>query len=68
MGELNITINDLGACTCGRRVPMIFEVQEKKKVKGGWFISCAACGHKTETHVELLDAADEWGLKESDED
>jgi hypothetical protein len=63
MGELNITITDLDHCTvCGATVPMIFE--EKK----GWWVSCGfrKCTHRTKVHKELLDAADQWGLKSED--
>lgn len=60
MGELGITINDLSECPeCGHRNPMMFENE-----KTGWWISCGfgKCGHQTEHHKELLDAASEWGL------
>ena len=60
MGELGITINDLGECTeCARRVPMIFHDE-----KQGYNIACGyrKCEHKTKHHDEILDAADEWGL------
>ena len=60
MGELGITITDLGQCKeCGFTVPMMFEEE-----KTGWFIACGhrKCEHKTEHHIELLDAADAWGL------
>ena len=61
MGELGITIRDLTPCSkCGHSIPLIFENE-----KTGWYITCAypVCGHATKTHTELLEAADEWGLK-----
>ena len=65
MGELGITITDLGRCpSCGMHNPMIFEDEKR-----GWFVSCGyrRCGHKTKNHKELLDAADEWGLQSADD-
>ena len=64
MGELNISITDLSGCTsCGSHTPMIFQDKNDK-----WFVSCGRkiqCGTETKHHKELLDAASEWGLKES---
>jgi hypothetical protein len=60
MGELGITITDLGACPrCDQQTPMIFE-----DAKSGWYITCwnGQCQKKTKHHAELLDAADEWGI------
>lgn len=64
MGELGIGIDDLVGCSvCGSVQVQIFAV------KKGWFVCCAKthkCKNKTKVHAELLDAADEWGLKPSD--
>lgn len=62
MGELEITICDLGICqSCGHDQAMIFKTSKEK-----WWVACGfgKCEHKTKEHVELLDAASEWGLKE----
>lgn len=62
MGELNISVTDLGPCkSCGSHTPLIF-VDKKEQ----WYVSCGRkiqCGTETKHHAELLDAADEWGLK-----
>lgn len=65
MGDLGITINDLGACpACTFNNPMIFQREKSQK----WWVSCGhrRCEHTTKEHIELLDAADEWGLKASE--
>ena len=63
MGEEHgVTITDLAPCPeCGGGQQLIFQSAKEK-----WWVSCGynKCGHKTKEHVELLDAADEWGLKE----
>lgn len=65
MGELGITINDLGPCPeCAGNHTMIFQDRKNEK----WYVACGyhtKCGHRTKSHKELLDAADEWGLKEN---
>lgn len=61
MGELGISITDLAPCpNCKHQIPMIF--QDEKR---GWNVVCSyhGCGHKTKYHLDLLDAADQWGLK-----
>lgn len=65
MGELGITITDLGQCPdCGFNNPMIFQNEKSEK----WWVACGyrKCEHRTKDHKELLDAADEWGLRPSD--
>lgn len=60
MGELGIGITDLDVCPeCGHTTAMIFENE-----KTGWYVACwnNTCCHKTDHHLELLDAASEWGL------
>ena len=64
MGELNIGVTDLDACPkCGSHASMIFQTKKDK-----WYVACGRahqCGYKTKERKELLDAADEWGLKEA---
>jgi ssDNA-binding Zn-finger/Zn-ribbon topoisomerase 1 len=65
MGELGITISDLDACPdCGHYNGMIFQNEKNEK----YWIACGyrKCEHKTKESKELLDVADEWGLRESE--
>jgi hypothetical protein len=65
MGELGITIMDLGACPiCGYHNPMIFQNEKNEK----FWIACGhrRCEFKTKENKELLEPADEWGLAESE--
>lgn len=65
MGELGITITDLSHCPdCGHYNAMIFQNEKNEK----WWIACGyrSCEHKTKEYAELLDASDEWGLKEAE--
>lgn len=62
MGELEITITDLAPCSdCGYSNSMIFQNEKNDKL----WIACGyrKCEHKTKEYNEMLDAADEWGLK-----
>lgn len=62
MGELNISVTDLGECSdCGHHNQMIFQTPDGT----AWYIACGyrTCEHKTEEHEELLDACSAWGLK-----
>jgi hypothetical protein len=64
MGELGIGVTDLTGCTeCGFHNQLIFQIEKNDK----WWIACGyrRCEHKTKEHSELLDACDEWGLKET---
>jgi len=66
MGELGISVTDLAQCTgCGGWHSMIFQTEEDKKGVSKWWIACghSKCNRKTKHHVELLDAASEWGLR-----
>lgn len=62
MGELEIGVTDLAECKdCGFSNSLIFQNEKNEK----WWVACGyrKCEHRTKEHVELLDAADAWGLR-----